>query len=425
MDIAELYGLYVKSQGIATDSRKVAAGQLFFALKGNNFNGNHYALAALGSGASHALVDEDLEAPAAYQARLIRVPDVLAAMQGLARHHRDKLGVPVLAITGSNGKTTTKELVRDVLASSYRVHSTVGNFNNHIGVPLTLLAMPPDTELAIIEMGANHQGEIDALCHIAKPSHGLVTNVGKAHLEGFGGMEGVIKGKGELYRYLASHDGVAFVNREEPHLSGMAQGCAEVVGYGSHLGRELSLSQSNPFLQVDWSEGGVSLQVSTQLVGRYNYPNILTAIAVGQYFAVPIQGIQQALEAYCPSNNRSQWMRRGSNTIVMDSYNANPTSMRAALENFLVLDAPRKVVVIGDMLEMGDDSQKEHQAIMDFLSHQNVESIYTVGAEFMACHTGHAYPDVETLIQKWDWSGYENTLFLIKGSRGMRLERLL
>lgn len=421
MEIRELYQLYLSSSGITTDTRKIEEQNIFFALKGERFNGNKYAAKAVELGASYAVIDEEQERT---HEQFILVDDVLKTLQDLSNYHRNQMDIPVLAITGSNGKTTTKELVREVLSTSYKVHCTRGNFNNHIGVPLTLLAMPIDTEIAIIEMGANHPKEIDFLCHIANPTMGLVTNVGKAHLEGFGGFQGVIKTKGELYDYLAVQNGWALVNKEESHLSDMASKCKNILYYGSNEGQGSELKDASPFLRVSFQEENESIEVQTQLIGAYNYPNALTAITLGRFFNVTGHLIKKALEDYSPSNNRSQLVKKESNSIILDAYNANPTSMKAALSNFNEIDAREKIIIIGDMLELGEESRKAHQDILELANGMNFKQVITVGKEFSQVNSD-SYANIESLKENWDWGQYNNTMFLIKGSRGIRLEKLL
>ena len=422
MKIEKLYQLFLSSSGITTDTRAIKDGNIFFALKGERFNGNEYTAKALELGADYAVIDEVQKEN---NEQFILVDDVLKTLQDLANYYRNQLDIPVLAITGTNGKTTTKELVREVLSTKYRVHCTDGNFNNHIGVPLTLLAMPKDSEIAIIEMGANHLEEIDFLCKIANPTMGLVTNVGEAHLEGFGSFEGVIKTKGELYDYLAAHNGLALVNKEENHLSVMASACEKILYYGSDEGEGLELKGASPFLVVAFENGNESIEIQTQLIGAYNYANVMTAITLGRFFNVNNAHIKKALEEYSPSNNRSQLVKKETNSIILDAYNANPTSMKAALSNFNQIEAEKKIVIIGDMLELGDESKKAHQEILALAHGMNFQQVITVGEEFSKVNFKNSFADIEALKIKWDWQQYDNTMFLIKGSRGIRLEKLV
>lgn len=434
--LEELYGLYRKHPVICTDTRKLSRGCLFFALKGDQFDGNAFALQALKEGAAYAIIDDERFHT---NERCLLVPNALEALQQLARHHRQQFDIPLIGIAGSNGKTTTKELVSAVLASHYPCHFTRGNLNNHIGVPLTLLAMPDDTEVAVLELGANHPGEIAALCEIALPTHGLITNIGKEHLEGFGSLAGVKKAEGELYRYLARRDGCVFVNLSEKHLPGMARGIRKKVGYAraETLDPKLAgnpitvqLLEENPFLRIAFlSEHDEPIAVQTHLVGRYNFNNLMTAVALGTYFKVPALAVKYALEAYEPANNRSQLLLRGTNTYLLDAYNANPSSMRAALESFRQLPARRKVAILGDMLEVGADSLKEHQAMLRLAARSGLDTLILVGKEFGQCdlRRTHALHFADTASAKtWiDQQHFQDTLFLLKGSRGIRLENVL
>lgn len=431
MSIEELYRIYQQHPTVSTDSRKITKGCLFFALKGANFDGNQYAQQALKQGAAYAVIDDYAKAEGM---RYIVVEDVLQTLQQLAHHHRQQFEIPVLAITGTNGKTTTKELMSVVMSSHYPTHFTKGNFNNHIGVPLTLLAMPADTEMAIIEMGANRIGDIDFLCQIAAPTHGIITNVGHAHLEGFGSFEGVKTTKGELYKYLEKNRGVAFVNSDEAHLLEMAGWSLPKIFYHqsntlelTNPGFECRLLQSIPFLSVGFlNQKGEILKAKSQLLGLYNLSNLMAAIAVGKYFKVPPGKIKEAIENYLPANNRSQLKKRGSNTFILDAYNANPSSMEKALESFAAYPAKRKIAIIGDMLELGDFSVAAHRAILAKATQLNIKTI-TVGKEFLKVATAQTqtFINVEALKQWFDKQAFDHTFFLLKGSRGMQLEKLL
>ncbi|MCB9294716.1 MAG: UDP-N-acetylmuramoyl-tripeptide--D-alanyl-D-alanine ligase [Lewinellaceae bacterium] len=433
MKLQELYELYLRHPKVSIDSRKVEPGCLFFAIKGERFDGNQFAAAALAAGAAYAVVDD----PAGAQGgRCIVVEDSLQTLQELARHHRRQFFIPVIGITGSNGKTTTKELAAAVLGSHYRLHFTQGNFNNHIGVPLTLLAMPPDVEVAVIEMGANHQGEIDFLSRIAEPSHGLITNIGKAHLEGFGGIEGVKKGKSELYRFLAETGGMAFVNRDERFLEGLAAPVQKKVFYRrsakpslQERDIEIRLLADRPFVRVAFIDpAGKEYEANSQLIGIYNFNNIMTAIALGKYFKVPCAKIARAIEAYVPANMRSQLLERDGNTIVLDAYNANPNSMREAILTFAAMDARRRIAILGDMLELGEDSRQEHERIAELAAQQGFDDAVFVGPEFEAtARTGgfRHFANVGELKRWFDAQGFRGCHILIKGSRGIRLEEVL
>ena len=381
-----LYKIFRQHPHITTDSRNVAVDSLFFALSGERFNGNAFAKDALEKGAAYAIMDDTeyyFESD-----KTILVEDSLTTLQELARCHRQQFEIPVFAITGSNGKTTTKELLATVLSCHYNVHYTQGNLNNHIGVPLTLLSMPEDTEIAIIEMGANHIGEIATLCSIALPTHGLITNIGKAHLEGFGSLEGVKKAKAELYDFLATHNGLAFVNIDEDFLEALAEPVQYIARYGNGFGSlrarfRAMLLDEFPHLKVYFiSEEMEDFIVQTQIYGRYNYANILSAIAAGMYFRVPAHKIKTAIEAYVPASNRSQIMERGTNTIILDAYNANPVSMHKALESFTDVDAKYKVAILGDMLELGETSITEHQHMIEYALTLNLNSLVLVGKQF-------------------------------------------
>lgn len=430
-----LYEIYQSCQGVTTDSRRAAAGALFFALRGEHFDGNDYVQQALQAGAAYAVVDR----PAAvHDDRCLLVADSLAAMQALARHHRRQFECPVIAITGSNGKTTTKELVASVLGKRFLLHFTQGNLNNHIGVPLSLLAMPSGTQMAVIEMGANHQGEIDELSRIAEPSHGLITNIGKAHFEGFGGLEGVKKGKSELYRFLAAAGGLAFVNQDERFLLDLAAPCEQQVRYGQaregladNLGYlPVELVAEQPFVSVAFRcpQQGLRLEARSQLIGHYNFQNIMTAVALGLHFGVPGVDIKAAVEGYQPGNMRSQWVESGGNTFLLDAYNANPTSMSNALLAFCQVASPKRVAILGEMLELGPDSPEEHEAIVNLALGQPLNEVVLVGQGFAEAARQHGllhFEDVAALRAWFDGQAFSGVHFLVKGSRGNRLEGLL
>jgi UDP-N-acetylmuramoyl-tripeptide--D-alanyl-D-alanine ligase len=425
-DLEEIYRIFVDHPVVTTDSRKIEVGSIFFALKGDNFNGNLFALAALESGASYAVVDE---AEFAVNERTILVENVLQTLQHLARLHRQKMGTPILAITGTNGKTTTKELTAAVLSKKFKLIYTRGNLNNHIGVPLTLLTLRPDTAFGVIEMGANHPGEIDELCRIALPDYGLITNVGSAHLEGFGSFEGVVRTKTELYRFLEQNQGTVFVNKANPILTGNT-GKVKTVGYTTSKafeGLEGETVSAEPLLifKVLFPKGWLYLK--TNLVGGYNLENALAATAIGQYFGIDPTDIAAAIEGYFPDNNRSQMVVTERNRLLMDAYNANPTSTRAALENFSKLPAQKKGVILGDMLELGSFSREEHQNIVDFLSTLQLDRVILIGANYSGCKLPASFlsfdraDEVVAYLRATPISAY---LLLIKGSRGMKLETI-
>lgn len=424
MELTALYALYLKHPKVQTDTRRIQSGELFFALKGDNFNGNQFAEQALALGAAYAIIDE---AAYAVNERCIVVPNVLETLQALAKHHREQFTIPFIAITGSNGKTTTKELVHAVLLKRFKTTATVGNLNNHIGIPLTILQIPFDTEMAIIEMGANHQREIAGYCTYALPTHGIINNCGKAHLEGFGGVEGVRKGKGELYDYLRLHEGTIFRNVDLDYLVSMSAGINKQITYGETSADYTGMAVGGgETLQVAVMRAGLEMSIQTQLVGDYNVANVLAAVAVGHYFGVPANAIREALEAYTPSNSRSQRIQQGSNTIILDAYNANPSSMRAAIQNFTQMDFANKVVIIGGMMELGEESILEHQQIIDLLAESNWNHVVLVGGDFE--NTRHSYTFVNDYLAAKRWmqeKQLQHCAILIKGSRAFTLEKIL
>jgi len=431
MDLLTLYNLFLSGSDISTDSRNVKQGDIFFALKGDHFNGNEYTLNAIDSGAILAVVD-DPNLPD--HPSIFKVENVLKTLQWLANHHRKQFTIPILAITGSNGKTTTKELVSAVLGTHYPTHYTKGNLNNHIGVPLTLLSMPQHTEIAVIEMGANHQGEINDLCLIAEPTHGLITNIGKAHLEGFGGEEGVKKGKSELYRYLK--DGCIFLNQKDETLLSLSEVNKIKIMYtlsdqpdAKNAPYEIQNLSTDEFLKVAFlSENGEYLTVQTHLTGIYNLGNIMSAVAVGKYFKVPGVKIKEALSNYIPSQNRSQYVSYKGAKVILDAYNANPSSMEAALKNLISIRHNYKIALLGDMFELGGAAPEEHQKIADIADNEAIKLVVLVGKNFEVAakkknwihfnSAAEAKPYFEALP-------FSNALILIKGSRGMKLESLL
>ena len=424
MNIEEIYKIYLEYPSVQTDTRKLNNGDIYFALKGENFNGNHFVNQAFEKGANYCVVDE-IE----YQIndKCILVEDVLSCLQALATHHRKQFAIPFIAITGSNGKTTTKELMMAVLSSKYKTYATEGNLNNHIGVPLTILKIKKDAQMAIIEMGANHQKEIAFYCNIALPTHGLINNCGKAHLEGFGGIEGVKKGKGELYDFLKNKDGIIFRNSDLEYLNEMSIGIDKQVTYGEHQANFTGKSYTeNSFLQVAVLTKGLECTIHTQLVGEYNLANVLGAVAVGSTFDIHINDIKKSIEEYSPSNSRSQLMKIGTNTIILDAYNANPTSMVSAINNFSQLDYPNKIIMIGAMMELGDESINEHQKIIELLAQSNWKQVVLVGGNFNVVKHSFIYFENSTLAQKWFVeSAFHNTAFLIKGSRAFQMEKII
>lgn len=424
MHTADLYQLYLRHPSVQTDSRKLKQGDLFFALRGEHFNGNEFAAAALDAGAAYAVIDDPAFAVAG---RTLLVENALIALQQLALHHRRQFSIPFLAITGSNGKTTTKELVHAVLSARFRTYTTEGNLNNHIGVPLTLLKIKSDAEMAVIEMGANHQQEIAGYCTYTLPTHGLITNCGKAHLEGFGGVEGVRKGKGELFDHLRSAGGTAFIMNDYDYLRTMSRGIPRVITYGT-AGADIvgQVRQGEPFLDVAITQGCSEPLIRTQLVGDYNLPNVLAAVAVGMHFGVDGKTIREAIEAYAPSNARSQLVKKGSNTIILDAYNANPSSMKLAIDNFARLQAAKKVLVLGAMAELGEESLAEHRAIVEQIGNYPWENVLLVGGDFL--RTEHPYIRLANAEEAAQWLAgkeYRDTHFLVKGSRSMQMEKTL
>jgi UDP-N-acetylmuramoyl-tripeptide--D-alanyl-D-alanine ligase len=425
MQIASLYEIFKNNRKVQTDTRKLSAGEIFFALKGPNFNGNHYALKALEQGAAAVVVDE-------YNGiaddRIFLVDDALKALQDLARHHRQQLNIPFIAITGSNGKTTTKELVHAVLSAHFITATTKGNLNNHIGVPLTLLSVPDDAEMAVIEMGANHQKEIAGYCQIALPTHGLITNCGKAHLEGFGGVEGIRKGKGELYDFLRENDGTIFVNSDMTDLMGMSMGVRNRIFYGQSKGSfNAEMAEASPLLTVEISRLDWGLHhLHTNLVGSYNLANIEAAICIGDHFGIPFPKIAQAIATYVPNNARSQLMTKGTNSIFLDAYNANPSSMKVAIENFASQTHANKWLFLGAMMELGEESVQEHQALIDLLQSLTLKQVILVGGDFGSIMQQYPYFSNTALASEWLTANKpEQALILIKGSRSTGMEKLL
>ena len=431
MTTEQLYKIYLKNPQICTDTRKITASCLFFALKGDNFDGNKFAQQAIESGAAYAIIDDT---EYALDDRFIVVQNVLETLQDLARLHRKQLKIPVIGITGSNGKTTTKELIAAVLNAHYQTHFTKGNLNNHIGVPLTLLAMPLNTEIAVIEMGANHQGEINNLCQIAEPTHGLITNIGKAHLEGFGGVEGVKMGKSELYRYLK--DACIFLNQMDETLVSLSLDNKKKIIYTlsdqpdpNNALYEIENLPTQEFLKIAFlSENGEYLSAQTHLTGYYNLGNIMASIAVGKYFKVPGVKIKAALESYVPSQNRSQYVAYKGGKIILDAYNANPSSMEAALNNLFSIPQLNKIAILGDMFELGDEASVEHKRIADLADNPALSQVILIGKNFEQVALEKKWVHFNTALEAkkyFNSLSFSNALLLIKGSRGMKLETLL
>lgn len=422
--IEEIYSLYLQYPVVCTDTRNIKQNSIFFALKGANFNANTFAKEAIGLGAKYAIIDEETH----YTDGCILVDNVLTTLQKLANHHRNQAKIPFIGITGSNGKTTTKELTAAVLSKKYKTLFTQGNLNNHIGVPLTLLSLKKEHEIAIIEMGANHQGEIAELCRIAEPDYGIITNIGKAHLEGFGGPEGVIKAKSELYKFIKSTGGKLFVNADDELLMSLSEGIDRLT-YGTKPGVDCEgIDDKESFLAKGIIiDDGIEVEITSQLAGRYNFYNMLAAACVGFHFGLTSSQIKHAIEEYVPSNNRSQIVKKGDNTIWVDAYNANPSSMKTAIENFAGLPEKSKVLILGDMFELGVDSEKEHQSLADFIADKKVwDGVYLVGKEFGKTRTSaEKFESMEQFIEWMQNNPLKTKTILLKGSRGMAMERVL
>lgn len=438
MDIQKLYSLYKDCSRVTTDSRNISGGELFIALKGENFNGNEFALKALEAGAKYAVVDQESTAAVSGDERIIPVPDTLEALQALGRHHRENTFVygkrlTVIGLTGTNGKTTTKELITLVLSAKYNVTATRGNLNNDIGVPLSLLTIDDKTELAVIEMGANHPDDISRLVGVSEPDFGLITNVGRAHLLGFGSFEGVKRAKGQLYDYLAAHGGQAFVNTDDPDLTAMAADrwpSGGYVPYGLSLmkAKTIPSSAEHPFLRMRLPGG---LVIETHLAGAYNATNVAAALAVGLHFGVSLEEGIKAIEGYIPKNNRSQMEKTERNILIEDAYNANPTSMAAALDNLVQVEADRKVALLGDMRELGDESLAEHQKVLAQVLSMGLDFVCLVGEEFRKALIGKEkdnvfwFADSEELAAWLRANPVSGATILVKGSRGIQMEKAL
>ena len=424
MDIKDIYKLYLQHPSIKTDTRKLVQGDLFFALKGPSFNGNNFAQQAIDAGAAYVIVDEEINITSK---KIIKTDDVLQALQQLAKHHREHFKIPFIAITGSNGKTTTKELVHKVLSTSYKTYTTEGNLNNHIGIPLSILKVKRDAEMAVIEMGANHQKEIEGYCAYTKPTHGLITNLGKAHLEGFGGIEGVRKGKGELFDFLRKNNGTAFVNCDDNYVKELSAGIKKIISYGtlesSVAGKAVSATS---ILEVGIIKGANIGSIKTQLVGGYNLLNVLAAVTIGKHFNVADEKIKSAIENYTPSNSRSQLIKQGTNTIILDAYNANPASMKVAIENFAQMQGTNKILLIGSMMELGEESEKEHREIIKLIERYQWKNVILVGNNFKSIKHSYIYFDDSGEAKIWlNDQHLKDSQILIKGSRSMQMEKVL
>jgi UDP-N-acetylmuramoyl-tripeptide--D-alanyl-D-alanine ligase len=424
MDIKYIHNLFLECNSVSIDTRKIEPNSLFVAIKGDNFDANTFTKEALEKGASYVIIDND-----SYHIdqRTILVENSLVALQELAKFHREYLKLPIIALTGSNGKTTTKELINVVLSKKHKTKATVGNLNNHIGVPLTLLSFNSETEIGIVEMGANHKKEIEFLCELAKPDYGYITNFGKAHLEGFGGVSGVIEGKSEMYSYLSENDKLCFINLEDPIQVEKAK---TLKSYSFGVNKEnanvnIKSVAANPFVIINYS----NVVISSHLIGLYNSNNINAAITIGTYFGVDDKDIKEALESYIPENNRSQLLTKSTNQIILDAYNANPSSMTVAIENFVQLEHPNKIAILGDMFELGIESLEEHKNIISLLSKEEKTICYFIGKDFyhnkMEKNNFHFYEAFEQFSEALKKNKFEDKMILIKGSRGMALERTL
>ena len=424
MTIAEIHRLFLECNSISTDTRKIENNCMFVALKGENFDANTFAEEALAKGAKYVIVDNPTYATSD---KTILVENSLTALQQLATYHREFLKIPIVALTGSNGKTTTKELIHVVLAKKFKTKATKGNLNNHIGVPLTLLSFSKETEIGIVEMGANHQKEIEFLCEIAKPDYGYITNFGKAHLEGFGGVEGVIKGKSEMYSHLKTHNKTVFVNLDDTIQNEKTTDFNRITFSQKDTSANVFINEvsANPFVKIKT----LNTEIKSHLIGLYNANNINAAITIGNYFGVSENNIKEAIESYIPENNRSQLITKNSNEIILDAYNANPSSMKVALESFIQLDKTNKITILGDMYELGEESLAEHKYIIDFLAKNSSLECYFVGKDFfknkIENSNFHFYENFEQFSNSLENKNWRNNTILIKGSRGMALERTL
>lgn len=424
MNIQEIHKLFLQCKSVSIDTRKIEKDSMFFAIKGENFDANTFAKQALDLGALFVVIDNE-----SYfiDERTILVNNSLETLQELAKFHRNYLQLPIVALTGSNGKTTTKELINVVLSKKFKTKATVGNLNNHIGVPLTLLSFTKETEMGIVEMGANHKKEIEFLCEIAQPDYGYITNFGKAHLEGFGGVEGVIEGKSEMYKYLAANDKLVFVNLEDPIQIEKSKGIKSFTFGVNKEAADLKIKdiQANPFVVVEYDD----FKVESHLIGLYNANNINAAVAIGKFFNVEDAAIKQAIENYIPENNRSQLLKKGSNQIILDAYNANPSSMAVAITNFLQLENQNKIMILGDMFELGNESEQEHKIIIDSLLNQNKSVCYLIGKHFyenkVLSENIHFFESFDAFAAYLKTIQFNDNTILIKGSRGMALERTL
>jgi UDP-N-acetylmuramoyl-tripeptide--D-alanyl-D-alanine ligase len=425
MKLETVYSYFLESTGICTDTRKIEKGCLFVALRGDNFNGNKFTQQALDKGAFKVIIDDISQHKNTGETILCK--NTLELLQKLATYHRQKLNVPMIALTGSNGKTTTKEIINAVLSKKFKTTATLGNLNNHIGVPLTLLSMTKETEIGIVEMGANHKKEIEALCEIAQPNFGYITNFGKAHIEGFGSIEGVIEGKSELYKYISKEKGTLFFNADDPIQNKLLGNYPSKVGFSQTKKNFYTLKQidANPYVALQAAQ----TNITSNLIGAYNFTNISAGVLIGDFFDIPLNDIKQAIEEYLPTNNRSQLITKGSTQIILDAYNANPTSMMAALQHFNTIKTASKMVFLGDMFELGETAQEEHQDIVEYLSNTNIDEVYLIGSYFsktkLQVKNCHQYKTFEALKSAFKNTIPKDTTVLIKASRGMALERIV
>ena len=425
MKLETLYSYFLKSTGISTDTRKIEKGCLFVALRGDNFNGNTFTQQALDKGAFKVIIDDISQHKNTGETIICK--NTLVLLQKLATYHRQQLNIPIIALTGSNGKTTTKEIINTVLSKKFKTTATLGNLNNHIGVPLTLLSMTKDTEIGIVEMGANHTKEIEALCEIAEPNFGYITNFGKAHIEGFGSIQGVIQGKSELYKYITKKKGTLFFNADDPIQNKLLGNYPAKVGFSQTKANFYTLKKidANPYVALQIAQ----TNITSKLIGAYNFTNICAGALIGNFFDIPLKDIKQAIEQYLPTNNRSQLITKGSTQIILDAYNANPTSMLAALQHFNTIKAPSKMVFLGDMFELGETAQQEHQDIVDYLSNTNIDEVYLIGSYFSntipQAKNCHKYKTFEALKSDFKNTTPKASTILIKASRAMALERIV
>ena len=425
MEISRLYSIFEQHPRVQTDTRLLQAGEIFFALKGPNFNGNSFASKALEIGAAAVVIDEPTVPSGP---NVFIVSNALETLQELATHHRKQFNIPFIAITGSNGKTTTKDLIHAVLSTTFNTHTTKGNLNNHIGIPLTLLSIPKEAEMAVIEMGANHQKEIESYCTIALPTHGLITNCGKAHMEGFGGVEGIKKGKGELFVYLSNQEGTAFINGDLDYFESMSKQIKNRIFYGNQRGSfTTAVVQDEPLLVIEVSDPQWGKQrIFTRLVGAYNKPNIEAAICIGKYFDINLNKIRTAIESYSPDNARSQLIEKGTNKIILDAYNSNPSSMQVALENFARQKSDNKYLFVGAMMELGEDSIKEHRVLSEAIQQAGIKHVILVGGDFSKIIHPFLYFEDSATASLWIKENHpSDALILIKGSRSTKMEKIL